>query len=444
MDVIEDSPLRFVLKLTKGTFSIEYKRTDFHPQPRKFNSFPFLPEKKKNPSPAPSLLPLAFPNIRTLFNPPPPLLVQYLFPHPYRYPPAVSVRPKVIGSHPGPKPPLRVPTPPRRLPESDSPPMHSKAPIPIPNPLPPGTKAPSGDVRNKIRNVKTTTPLPNVAPTGDLRGSIRSAKALPILPPSAPPCPKAQPTDLRVKLSVAKAPPPRPPPPPVPIRRRSRSPLRAAAGPRFPSPRALAPTVRERHVERPQNIETRRIVGLLSNVEEKEFVRVLSEIVTDYRDESQRIRRFMAILRLFKVKNKKRQYALGRAMLAVLASEEREFVLQIVGENIFDCSRLNTLCRLKYFSVEVTVLLDNLLRKQREYDHLQVAVLEFQRSDIVDLIKFITLHSPAEIVEKMSRDDVFRGDLVVVNPEELLSESRKRDFIAFVCEKLEIDVPFVS
>ena len=192
------------------------------------------------------------------------------------------------------------------------------------------------------------------------------------------------------------------------------------------------------------NVELRRIAHMLRRVEEKEFVQILSGTVVDCRKESRRISKFMIILRLFKGEEKKRQYALGRAMLAILASEAREFVLKVVEENIFECSRLNTLCRLEYFSVEASVLLDCLMRPQRQYDFLVVAVPNFRRWDIVELIKFITLHSPSEIVEKISQDEVFRGEFVVDNPEEYFSEERKKELIAVICKKLEMKIPSVS
>ena len=174
---------------------------------------------------------------------------------------------------------------------------------------------------------------------------------------------------------------------------------------------------------------------MLRIVEEREFVQILSGMRA--RQESTKKNNFIVILRVFKnvkAADRKRQYALGRAMLAILASEEREFVLQILEGNIFEGSRLNALCRLKYFSVEVSVLLDCLLRTQRQHDFLQVAILNFPRFKVLELIKFISLHSPQEILGRMRKDDAFRGDFDVRDPEWCFSEERRKEFIAFVCE----------
>ena len=424
MDIIEDSPVRFVPKVTKERFEIEYKRTDFFPQPRKSTSFPFLPEAKRDPPAIPSLLSLAFPNIRSLFNSSPaPSLVGYPFPHPYRYPPppAAQFRPEFCMPPPSraTAPTLRpslpgAPPTSSRTPHSRSDSQVSKAPPPNSNRPPPRSKSP----------LLRSTPVPSQS--------------------SVPPI------DLRARLSASKAPPlPRPPPPPSTSskRRRSPSPPRGSLSCPDVGPRAFSPPA-SRQGRLPigdmDDVELGRIVRMLRIVEEREFVRILSTVRA--RQESARREQFIVILGAFKnvkAADRKRQYALGRAMLAILASEEREFVLQIMEGNIFEGSRLNTLCRLKYFS-EVSVLLDCLLRKQCQHDFLQVAIANFPRFEVLELVEFISLHSPQEILERMRKDDAFRGDFDVQDPEWCFSEERKKEFIAFVCEKLNIDVPSVS
>ena len=147
------------------------------------------------------------------------------------------------------------------------------------------------------------------------------------------------------------------------------------------------------------DVELGRIVRMLRIVEEREFVQILSTVRA--RQESARREQFIVILGAFKnvkAADRKRQYALGRAMLAILASEEREFVLQIMEGNIFEGSRLNTLCRLKYFS-EVSVLLDCLLRKQRQHDFLQVAIPNLPRFEVLELVEFIASFAAGDLRE---------------------------------------------
>ena len=133
-----------------------------------------------------------------------------------------------------------------------------------------------------------------------------------------------------------------------------------------------------------------------------------------------------------------------RAMLAILSSEARNFVLRVLEENVFRCPRLNTLCRLEYYSVGVTVLLDSLLSTPRDSVDLQTAARSFLPYEVLELIKFVTLHSPEEIVGRMRGCDAIRGNLSVPDPESCFFLEKRREFVAFLCEKLEIDVPSVS
>ena len=135
---------------------------------------------------------------------------------------------------------------------------------------------------------------------------------------------------------------------------------------------------------------------MLRVVEEKEFVQILSGIRAE--QESTKRDKFIVILRAFKTvkaADRKRQYALGRA---ILASEEREFVLQILEGSILESLRLNALCRLEYFS-EVSVLLDCLLRKQRQHDFLQVAIPNLPRFEVLELVEFIASFAAGDLRE---------------------------------------------
>ena len=197
--------------------------------------------------------------------------------------------------------------------------------------------------------------------------------------------------------------------------------------------------------------ELERIIGKIRATkpkEAKELVTILSGV--EAKCEYQRMIRFIVILKAFQepfqepgISSRKRQYALGRAMLAILSSEARNFVLQVLEENVFRCPRLNTLCRLEYYSFEVTVLLDSLLASPRDSPSLQTAAESFQRYQVLELIEFVSLHSPEEIVERMRECDAFRGNLTVPDPESCFALEKKREFIAFLCEKLSIDVPSV-
>ena len=178
--------------------------------------------------------------------------------------------------------------------------------------------------------------------------------------------------------------------------------------------------------------------------EDKEFVSILYSVRAKW--EYQKISKFIVILKSFQGpgrSDRRRQYALGRAMLAILSSEARNFVLRILEGDVFRCPRLNTLCRLEYFSVEVTVLLDSMLTSPRDSVDLQTAAEAFLRYEIVELIEFITLHSPEEIVDRMRKSDAFRNNLIVRDPEACFSLEKRRGFIAFLCEKLAMDVPSV-
>ena len=317
-----------------------------------------------------------------------------------------------------PRPPLvEAPTDSSRaLPtRPDPPPSASRAPT---RPDPTLARAPI--VSSVLPPHSRAPPHHSKAPTSQSRAPSSHSRAL-------PPYVKAPPLDLRETLSASTTP---PPPPRIPKRRRSPS----------PPPRPLRVRIEEGLAH---DVDLNRLVKMPCVAEEREYVQILSGIRTTR--EIQKVGRFIVILKLFKTQkaDRKCQYALGRAMLAIIGSEAREFVLRVLEEKIFEGTRLNALCRLKYFSVEITVLLDCLLSTPRKYDFLQVAIVNFQRSEILDLFEFVALHSPVEIVERMRRDDVFRGDFNVVDPDYWFSDDRKKDFIAFICGKLDIDVPAV-
>ena len=164
-----------------------------------------------------------------------------------------------------------------------------------------------------------------------------------------------------------------------------------------------------------------------------------------YKDEGELIEKYLVLLKKFwDDPVRKRQYSLARSMLASLTSEAREFVLRILDENIFGTTRLNSLCRLEYFSVEATVLLNALLVSPQDSNSLELAVRNFQNYEIMDLIEFLCFHTPEQIVARMKKDDVFRCNFSVSDPETCFSEEQLRDFIAFICKKIDIEIPSVA
>ena len=171
-----------------------------------------------------------------------------------------------------------------------------------------------------------------------------------------------------------------------------------------------------------------------------EYARVLSQIKTQ--NEEFKANKFLLILKEFSNDGeRKRQYVVARAMLALLTTEARGFVLRVLEDNVFGSARLNAVCRMEFFQVEVTILLDSFLTVPRDSDSLEMAARNFQPHEVKELMVFVAEKSPELIVERMLRDDVFRGSLRVREADKCFSEVRKHDFIEFVCKKLEMEIP---
>ena len=171
-----------------------------------------------------------------------------------------------------------------------------------------------------------------------------------------------------------------------------------------------------------------------------EYTQILSKV--NVCNEEIKVDKFLLILKKFSEdKDRKRQYVLARAMLALLTSEAREFVLKVLEDNVFGGTRLNAICRMEYFSVESSILLDYLLSIPRDSDCLEMAARTFQLHDVKELMIFAARKSPSEIIKRMKRDNVFRGDLEFQDTEICFSGERVQEFIEFLSKKLEIEVP---
>ena len=198
---------------------------------------------------------------------------------------------------------------------------------------------------------------------------------------------------------------------------------------------------RERRINQSRSVNI--TVGRIRQANYHDYNAILSKL--EYESEKDLVDKFIVILKKFgDDEGKKRQYALARAMLASLSSEAREFSLRILDENIFGTDRLNSLCRLEYFSVEVSVLLESLVTTSRDSDSLTTAVRNFQQIELLELIELLCYKSSEEIVAEMKKDDVYRSGITVPYPEVCFSEKRIRDFIVFVCEKVGIEIPSVA
>ena len=204
-----------------------------------------------------------------------------------------------------PRPPLvEAPTDSSRaLPtRPDPPPSASRAPT---RPDPTLARAPI--VSSVLPPHSRAPPHHSKAPTSQSRAPSSHSRAL-------PPYVKAPPLDLRETLSASTTP---PPPPRIPKRRRSPS----------PPPRPLRVRIEEGLAH---DVDLNRLVKMLCVAEEREYVQILSGIRTTR--EIQKVGRFIVILKLFKTQkaDRKCHYALGRAMLAIIGSEAREFVLRVL------------------------------------------------------------------------------------------------------------------
>ena len=201
--------------------------------------------------------------------------------------------------------------------------------------------------------------------------------------------------------------------------------------------------INEREKEINKNYYTNIIVDRIRRASYHEYEALLSKL--DCRDEKDLVNKFIVVLKKFGGDpGRKRQYALSRAMLANLCSEAREFVLRVLDENIFGTTRLNSLCRLEYFSVEVSVILESLVSTVRDSDSLSIVVRSFQEFELLNLIESLCYDSPEEMVVKMKKDDVYRSGIAIPDPKATFSDRKIRDLIVFICEKAEIEIPSVT
>ena len=178
----------------------------------------------------------------------------------------------------------------------------------------------------------------------------------------------------------------------------------------------------------------------IRDAEKCEYARILSRVKTQ--NEKAMVDKYLLILREFSNdKERKRQYVVARSMLALLTSEAREFVHKVLEENVFGHARLNAICRMEYFQVEITILLDFFLTNPRDSDGLEKAARNFQLHEVKDLVAFVAVNSPRDIVRRMMNDEVFRGSVGVRDADKCFSDERKQEFIEFVSRKLDFEVP---
>ena len=96
---------------------------------------------------------------------------------------------------------------------------------------------------------------------------------------------------------------------------------------------------------------------------------------------------------------------------------------------------------MEYYSLECSVLLDNLIAETRDPVDLEKAARNFQPYEIKSLLSFLVQNPPEAIVRKMKQDDVFRGEFVVENAADKFSEEKVKEFVEFVCDKTSVAVP---
>ena len=159
--------------------------------------------------------------------------------------------------------------------------------------------------------------------------------------------------------------------------------------------------------------------------------------------------RFFHILTAFKrCEGKKKCFVLAKAMVSLLEEESRNFVLLLLNNNMLGVSRLNIVTKLEFYSgISPFLLLDDFFCDQHDPSMLEKAARNLpddgNMGSVLNVIRFLASNSrnPAIIVEKMRTIDIFRENYSAEIKVGSWRESRVRDFISSVCEKINAPIP---